>query len=1045
MHPASRTRLFPRAVAIALIGSLVVVSDGRAQAVPPSTRSTPAPETTGDVVELSPFVISSAAETGWVATETLAGSRLRTDFKDVPNQIEALTKEFMQDLGLTSLDQALSYTANVENASDFMPVSANGNYVSDPAMGGRVRGIGSGTLTRNFFKVQSPTDNYNLDRATVASGPNAILFGLGSPAGILDATPARALLRPRYGFELQYDSENSKRGSFDANVVVVPQKLALRLMGLSKREYTEKMPNLDRNERLYGTVTFKPLPDTTLILQGERDSRRWNRAGRITPTDMFTPWLIAHQVPGSGYTAPRPIYDNSSLTGIGSNRIFAQAGAAPVFIQGGSSGLRGWNQSVTVRSPGSLPGVDQTFDAGSGFTLTDPKLFPFDVNIVGTGRTSVVGGITKTAIIEQKLATNLFLELAYNREDALNHKISGGSTSGSSEFRLDVDANRYIPGTTTLNPNVGQLYYQGEASNTLEFHDRDDWRATLSYEFNAARSLQQRGAWAKWLGRHRLSGLYTGTRTQFLGQQNLEYRILDDPVIPGVTLRARTVAGWANDASRKPQFRHYFTNPYEPTVAAGPMTGEMTLTDANGRPFTLYRYDTPLRATDGKRLAAGQVASGSQNKINALIFAWQGFFLPDRERRDRLVLTYGWRKDSAKSATLDGPSTTQDFSGLFPVLWDARFADYGPTQSGINRNIGVVVRPFRWLSLFHNKSTTFDLNIGRYDPFGNDIPGAGGDGRDYGVRLDLWGDRLTLRVNKYTNELGPQRASNQINQFRDIFFNLEQRVLALDPSTPTINVRDGNGRGFRTAGRPNYYIMSDFRSEGYEAELNLTPVRNWNIRVNASKSEAVEANIGGPWYAWHEARLPVWQAVVARNGEVDSSGRPVTWSTAPYNANQPTGQTLAQYYNSSLIGQALAFMTAADGRATPTARSSRANLITNYRFSHGLLKGFNLGGAVRWRSAPTIGYGVKTSSSGATVLDLDKVYKGEVEQYVDLVTGYRGRLKAFGGFNYRVQLNVRNLLNENDPIPVGALTTGVVSRMATVDSRVFVMTFAVDF
>jgi hypothetical protein len=231
---------------------------------------------------------------------------------------------------------------------------------------------------------------------------------------------------------------------------------------------------------------------------------------------MFTPWLIAHQVPGSGYTTAKPIYDNSSLTGIGTNRIFTQAGTAPVFIQGGSVPVRSWNQSVTVRSPGSLPGVDQTFDAGSGFTVIDPKLFPFDVNIVGTGRTSVVGGTTKTVILEQKLATNLFLELAYNREDALNHKISGGSTSGSSEFRLDVDANRYIPGTTTPNPNVGQLYYQGEAANTLEFHDRDDWRATLSYETNLAKLLERRGPWMKWLGRHRLSArsrIFSASRT----------------------------------------------------------------------------------------------------------------------------------------------------------------------------------------------------------------------------------------------------------------------------------------------------------------------------------------------------------------------------------------------------------------------------------------------------------------------------------------------------------------------------------------------------
>jgi outer membrane receptor protein involved in Fe transport len=70
---------------------------------------------------------------------------------------------------------------------------------------------------------------------------------------------------------------------------------------------------------------------------------------------------------------------------------------------------------------------------------------------------------------------------------------------------------------------------------------------------------------------------------------------------------------------------------------------------------------------------------------------------------------------------------------------------------------------------------------------------------------------------------------------------------------------------------------------------------------------------------------------------------------------------------------------------------------------------------------------------------------GRAETYVDFTAGYRGRLKGFGGAQYRVQLNVRNLLNENDPIPVGALTTGMVSRLATIDSRVIVTTFGVDF
>jgi iron complex outermembrane receptor protein len=357
----------------------------------------------------------------------------------------------------------------------------------------------------------------------------------------------------------------------------------------------------------------------------------------------------------------------------------------------------------------------------------------------------------------------------------------------------------------------------------------------------------------------------------------------------------------------------------------------------------------------------------------------------------------------------------------------------------------VVVRPLPWLTLFHNRSTTFDLNVGRYDPFGNEIPGAGGKGRDYGIRLDLFNDKLTLRLNKYENSLGPQRASNDVNILRDIFYNIDNRVRELDPTAPTINIEDGNRRGFRVAGRPNYWVMSDADSKGYELELNLRPVPNWNIRLNGAKSEAIESNIGGPWFTWADQRKPVWESLVATNGEVDANGQPVTWKTAPRSESSPTGETLEEYYTAALNGRALAYMRAASGRATDTARSARANLITNYSFTRERLKGFNIGGAVRWRAAPTIGYGTTTSESGSTMLDLDKSYKGEDELYLDAILAYRGRMKAFGGFTYRLQLNVRNVLDENDPVPVAAFVSGATAKLATVEPRLFVFTFAVNF
>jgi outer membrane receptor protein involved in Fe transport len=1021
------------------LGTLAQVSPLLGQSSPSTV--TPADDRSETIV-LSPFVVSED-EGGWIATETVGGTRLRTNYRDVPNQLETLTKEFMQDLGMTNFDDALIYTANSESRSEYSegPV----NDAQFPAAPARVRGIDEATMSRNFFPTRSPTDNYNIDRATVASGPNSILFGLGSPAGILDATPARAEMRNKYGFSVQYSSEDSKRATFDANVVVFPRKLAIRLMGLTKETYTSKGPNFDNDDRIFGSLTFKPFQRTTLIIQGERINRETNRASAVAPFDFVTPWLNANQIAGSGYTSPKPIYNNTSFTGIGSNRIFSQSGENPVMIQGEDPSLmRSWRNSVTVKGPGTLPGVDPTFDAGASYSLLDSSIFPLDVNILGYSRKNGLDGRNATVILEQSIADKLFLELAYNYDKSNNEILSAGSNPSGTNIRLQVDANQFIPGTNTPNPHAGEYYFQGTSANRLQYFDREDWRATLSYEYDAGKELGRRMKWMKWLGRHRLLGLYSFSKEQSLNQNTFQRRILDDPVIPGVTLRPKTFVNWANHASRIPQYRHYLGDPYEATIAFGPFWGQWITKDANGKPYELY-YISPYVTAQGKRLGAQAATSGIRSKLDSKIFVWQGYFLPDRQQRDRLILTYGYRKDGVRTATLDNASITQDFSGLYPVLWDVSYDPYGERESGLTRNLGIVARPIPWLSLTYNKSTTFNLNTGRRDPYGDLIPGTAGEGRDYGIRIDLLQNKLSLKLSRFENTASPTRANQQINNFTNQFRNIENRVIELDPSLPQVSVKDGNMRGFPVLPNLDYNISSDIDAKGYEAELNFSPTRNWNIRINGSKGTSVESNIGGIWFDWVAKRLPIWQSVVAKNGEIDSTGKPVTWNTAPYDDAQPTGQTLAAYYQSQVVGNALAFMEAVDGRSNPSIRALRLNGIVKYQFTEGRLKGFNIGAALRYRGAPVIGYGVKASESGTTVLDLDTTYKGPTEYYFDSFAGYKGKANFFGGFDYRIQLNIRNLLDKTDTIPIYALTTGAVSQIITVEPRLVTVTFGVDF
>jgi outer membrane receptor protein involved in Fe transport len=50
-----------------------------------------------EVLTLSPFVVSSSQDTGYAATETLAGTRLRTNLRDVASALSVMTPEMLRE------------------------------------------------------------------------------------------------------------------------------------------------------------------------------------------------------------------------------------------------------------------------------------------------------------------------------------------------------------------------------------------------------------------------------------------------------------------------------------------------------------------------------------------------------------------------------------------------------------------------------------------------------------------------------------------------------------------------------------------------------------------------------------------------------------------------------------------------------------------------------------------------------------------------------------------------------------------------------------
>ena len=160
----------------------------------PPRANTEAPSTT---VILSPFEVAVEQDNGYRASGTLAGSRLRTDLRDVAASVTVVTKEFMQDLGVSNLNELLNYTTGTEVAGlagNFSNVGTGADFsdffgsVRSVQGANRVRGVAAADQTRDYFITGVPLDSYIVDRVEVNRGPNSMLFGLGSAGGIINST-----------------------------------------------------------------------------------------------------------------------------------------------------------------------------------------------------------------------------------------------------------------------------------------------------------------------------------------------------------------------------------------------------------------------------------------------------------------------------------------------------------------------------------------------------------------------------------------------------------------------------------------------------------------------------------------------------------------------------------------------------------------------------------------------------------------------------------------------------------------------------------------
>lgn len=1078
------------------------------------------------VFTLSPFEVSP--DEGWRATETLAGSRMRTDYNDVATQIEALTTDFMDDFALNNIEEAAIYTVNVEGTQEV--VSGNGL----PGIGGttRIRGLSGGTNSREFFGLMSPSDNYNIDRIEIASGPNSILFGTGSPAGVINTALKRASVGEDFGeLELQLSSFGGYRGEVDWNRVLIDDKLAVRLAAMYEDKHWSEEDAFEKRSRTYATFTYKPWKNTTLSVHFEDVDIDSHRPSRQYPTDDITPWYESETLGNGGGYPNEFIFPNNSnwaqgtdLNGDGDfnddgespprsftdgNQVFATGSNPPVFISGQDIPVMSWFNSVDIRAESDWDHVANIDKESDGYTLLNDKYYPTDINTLSNVRWEEFDSQIINVFLTQKLAEDFYIEFGLQEErleSQFNERVNyiGGQT-------VQVDANQYLPDGVTPNPNAGMQYFQGYPAFQLRKDKTQDFRAAISYEFDFKDKTDRFG----WLGKHRFGALTSGNNAEGRQQPyryhvlpNSENGVLSDPAIPGldyqvteiypginstplITSPYETIGGeivfdddgnpvmasgsnWLQSGDRRLQNRWYVGTDGALIPTADMNPGEdWSFTDANGQIWTMTPRD--WGATDPNGVPMVQVDGASntnRDRQRTYQFSYQGYLWGDR-----IIGTYGYRKDTVNSTSAD---IYQDND--LGVRSDSLLAPMNPfnpetEQSGITRTTGVVVRPISNFfdlplgfdfALHYNESDTFQPSTSQFTAFGERVPGALGDGEDKGITVSLFKNKLTARYNEFVNTAGPTRAGNTpFNRFR---FTLNGSLNPIRRNIPDYKDQSGwpqnrggpDSPGVYDGRAGEYWVTSFAKATGKEFTLNWAATKNLDIRFNWNEQDVIESDIGKPWAEYTDTVEAFMDSVTFKeNGNANPQDRngdgvisDYTWDTAPQNGGDwgradPNNPDAVFTMKDRWIDQVrngnngIGIIKALEGKSNDYVRQNRFNLNANYRFRDGKLKNMTLGGAVRWREAPLLGYG-STVVAGSEIVDLTNPYYGSEELYFDLRYAYRGLTLPFTGERkYNLGLNVRNALNEDEDLPSLLNSKGEPIRIGRATPREIILT--VDF
>lgn len=249
----------------------------------PTTEVKPEPAAETETPEKQPSaeaeqpieLVVTGEQDSYRVPEATAGTRTDTPLRDIPQAIQVIPRQVIEDQQVDRLSDALRNTAGV--TSDNSPRSAFEGFT--------IRGFSNRNIIRNGLRddtnLTGGSGIANIEQIEVLKGPAGALFGQGGAGGTINIVTKKPLSNPFYSIQGSIGNYDYYDGSVDLTGPLNDSKTVLYRLNASALS-TGTFIDFSDIERYFiaPTLTFKLGKNTQLSLEAEYlDTKQRNDRG----------------------------------------------------------------------------------------------------------------------------------------------------------------------------------------------------------------------------------------------------------------------------------------------------------------------------------------------------------------------------------------------------------------------------------------------------------------------------------------------------------------------------------------------------------------------------------------------------------------------------------------------------------------------------------------------------------------------------------------------------------------------------------------------